>query len=141
MNSLPSHQLPVNSPHSEVKSKHALAARMVAITHQEYIALKWKSTYWEIQHARACKREDALKEEIKKNEALIRDLKQRLYGKKSEKGGSKPDANPNDSLKKKQSGLEDSKKEALDMGALSTPISPSLWRLSKSRKPPVGHVV
>jgi transposase len=41
-------------------------------------------------------REEELKEQIKHNEAIIRDLNQRLYGKHSEKGGNKPEVNPND---------------------------------------------
>ena len=41
-------------------------------------------------------REEELKEQLKHKEAIIRDLNQRLYGKHSEKGGSKAEVNPND---------------------------------------------
>jgi hypothetical protein len=68
---------------------------LITLTQREYIELKWQSTYWEAQHARAVAREEELKKELLQKEAIIRDLNQRLYGKKTEKGGSKSDVNPN----------------------------------------------
>ena len=62
----------------------------VVLTKQAYIALKWEANYWRAQHARL-KREAALKAQVAALEATIRDLKQRLYGKKSEKSaGPRP---------------------------------------------------
>jgi len=57
----------------------------VVLTKQAYIELKWKANYWQAQHEQSLKREAALKAEVAAHEATIRDLKQRLYGKKSEK--------------------------------------------------------
>ena len=69
----------------------------VVLTKQAYIELKWKANYWQAQHQQSLKREAALKAQVAAHEATIRDLKQRLYGKKSEKstgpdraGESKP---------------------------------------------------
>lgn len=58
---------------------------MVQLTKQKYIQLKWDSRYWHRQHDRALSREAALKQENEGLQAQIRNLKQRLYGKRSEK--------------------------------------------------------
>jgi len=65
---------------------------MVQLTKQEYIQLKWDSRYWRRQHDRAVAREAALKQELERAQAEIRDLKQRLYGKRSEKGTTASEA-------------------------------------------------
>jgi transposase len=111
---------------------------MVTLTHQEYIALKWKGTYWETLHARACEREDDLKEEIKKNEALIRDLKQRLYGKTSEKGGSNPDAHPNDSLEKKENRARGQQKGSAGHGRTQRPNLPIIVEVIQVKETACG---
>ena len=64
----------------------------VQLTKQEYIQLKWDSRYWRRQHDRAIAREAALKQELERAQAEIRELKQRLYGKRSEKGASPSEA-------------------------------------------------
>jgi len=74
--------------------------KTITITQQEYTELKWGCAYWESQHARSIAREAVLKEELEQKEAIIRDLNQRLYGKKSEKSGSNLDINPNSKNKK-----------------------------------------
>jgi len=51
---------------------------------QDYIALKWEANYWRAQHARLVQREAAWKAQVEALEAQLRDLTQRLYGKKSE---------------------------------------------------------
>src|SRR3990167_9963489 len=68
-------------------------AKTITLSYVDYVALKTDASYWKAQHARAILREEELKEQIKHKEAIIRDLNQRLYGKHSEKGGSKADAN------------------------------------------------
>jgi transposase len=84
---------------------------IVQLTQEEHIQLKWEVNYWKAQHAQLKEKLEAqheqLKEEFearhthlnKKHKALqrkldaatarIRDLKQRLFGKKSEKGVAK----------------------------------------------------
>ena len=57
------------------------------------IALKSDLSYWKDLHARAIGREKGLKKQLKHKEAIIRDLHQRLYGKHSEKSGSKTETN------------------------------------------------
>jgi transposase len=72
------------------------AARTITLPYMEYVALKSDAAYWKAQHERVVVREEVLKEQLKHKEAIIRDLNQRLYGKHSEKGGSKADASSND---------------------------------------------
>ena len=81
----------------------------VKITKQEHIQLKSDIAFWKAQHARSVEREKArkrelaraqqeisarekaLKEELEKAQGEIRDLRQRLYGRKSERGASRND--------------------------------------------------
>ena len=64
---------------------------LVQLTQAEHIELKWQGHYWKRQHARLKKRSGELKRELELAHASIRDLKQRLYGKKSEKRITKRD--------------------------------------------------
>lgn len=64
------------------------ALNLVSITQKDLTRLKWEGHYWKSQHQRACEREVRLKEELEQKEALIRDLRHRIFGKKSETGGA-----------------------------------------------------
>ena len=97
-------QLPLISAtaYAPVGGKNAtpFSQQTVVLTKQDYIALTWEANYWRAQHARLVQREAALKAQVEALEAQLRDLTQRLYGKKSEQsagsealGKSKP-ANP-----------------------------------------------
>jgi len=57
----------------------------VTITKQEHIDLRHRASYWEAQHGRAKSQIEALKQEIILKDAKIKDLQNRLFGKKSEK--------------------------------------------------------
>lgn len=67
------------------QSATPFSQQTVVLTKQDYIALKWQANYWRAQHEQSLKREAALKAQVQALEAQIRDLTQRLYGKKSEK--------------------------------------------------------
>ena len=58
----------------------------VQLTQSEHIELKWQGNYWKSQHGHLKRQNEELKQELALAHAKIRDLKQRLYGKKSEKG-------------------------------------------------------
>ena len=67
------------------------------ISEKEYLELKWEVGYWQGMHKKALLREEALTKTIKEREGQIRDLKNRVFGKKSEKkstaikeGGEEP---------------------------------------------------
>jgi len=63
----------------------------VWLTKQEHIELKSQIAFWKTQHERALKREKALEKELEKAKGEIRDLRQRLYGRKSEKAAPRDD--------------------------------------------------
>lgn len=63
----------------------------VQLTQAEHIELKWQGNYWKSQHGHLKRQNEELKQELALAHANIRDLKQRLYGKKSEKGTAKRD--------------------------------------------------
>lgn len=94
MNSLSLQQAPFDTPPLEGEVL-PFVARTITLTYADYVTLKSDVSYWKAQHARVIIREEELKEQLKHKEAIIRDLNQRLYGKHSEKGGSKGDANSN----------------------------------------------
>ena len=64
---------------------------IVQLTQAEHIELKWQGSYWKSQHGHLKKQHEELKQELALAHAKIWDLKQRLYGKKSEKGTAKSD--------------------------------------------------
>ena len=61
------------------------AQEWVSIRKQELIELRAQAHYWEAQHGRAKAQIEALKQELAHKDATIKSLKQRLFGKKSEK--------------------------------------------------------
>ena len=69
---------------------------IVQLTQAEHIELKWNGNYWKRQHAQLKKQNEELKQELELAHAKIRDLEQRLYGKKSEKGTTRQDTPPGD---------------------------------------------
>lgn len=79
---------PISSEESPLQKK------VVKLSQKEHIELKWQANFWRAQHSRAIKRELALKSELQQARAEIINLKQRLYGKKSEKSARK-DSNNN----------------------------------------------
>jgi len=69
----------------------------ILISEKEYLELKWEAGYYQGLHAKALLREEILKKTIKEQDGQLNDLKNRLFGKKSEKkytpkneGGKKP---------------------------------------------------
>lgn len=65
------------------------AQQLVTISKHEYVQLKWDAQYWRGRHQQAVIREQELKEQIEKLQARVRDLRQRLFGRKSEKGAAR----------------------------------------------------
>ncbi|MFW5910890.1 MAG: IS66 family transposase [Thiohalospira sp.] len=63
----------------------------VWLTKREHIELKSEVGYWKKLHARAVEREKALEKKLEQAQGEIRDLRQRLYGRKSEKSSASRD--------------------------------------------------
>ncbi len=61
----------------------------VVILEKEYLELKSAVGYWQAMHAKAITREKILQQTIKEQEGQIRDLRHRIFGKKSEKAKCK----------------------------------------------------
>jgi transposase len=60
----------------------------VSVSKEEFIQLKWDADYWKMQHQRAVARIDEQKVEIEDLQAQLRDLRQRYFGRRSEKRGA-----------------------------------------------------
>lgn len=60
------------------------AQEKVILTRHEYIELKAQINFYKAEHQRAVERESTLKQKLAEEQAKVRDLTQRLYGKKSE---------------------------------------------------------
>jgi transposase len=76
------------------ESEKNYLAEEVVLTRKEHSALKWNGSFWKTQHTRAIKREKALIQELQQAKAEIIILKQRLYGKKSEKTARRDSGGP-----------------------------------------------
>lgn len=76
--------------------KTPLEEKIVVLSQKEHIELKWHGKFWKTQHSRAIKRETALKQELQQAKAEIINLKQRLFGTKSEKTARRDNGGPNE---------------------------------------------
>ncbi len=72
----------------------------ITLAKSEYIQLRCENQYWKKQHGRAVERVQALKAETECLQARIRDLKQRLFGRKTEKGTNKSESRKNKGIKR-----------------------------------------
>ena len=82
---------PTSEPHQPLAcldegQPSPFSQQWVTITKQEHIELRHQASYWEAQHARAINRIGELEQEILLKDAKIKDLQNRLFGNKSEKG-------------------------------------------------------
>ena len=66
----------------------------VLINKAELIQLRWRASYWEVQHSRSLQKIASLEETVRLLEARIKDLEHRLFGKKSEKATATSEASP-----------------------------------------------
>jgi len=73
----------------------------ILISEQEYLELKSLVGYWQAMHKKAILREKKLKQIIMEQEGQIRDLRNRVFGKKSEKKSSSKDEDKSKSDKPK----------------------------------------
>ena len=60
--------------------------KIVQLTQEEHIELKFQASYWKGLHTQQKKLIEDLRRELAQARATIKDLNQRLYGKKTEKG-------------------------------------------------------
>jgi transposase len=87
----PTNPSPTPDPHQPLTCLDAgksspFSQQWVTITKQEHIDLTCRAKYWEAQHARVKSQLEKANQEILLKDAKIKDLQNRLFGKKSEKG-------------------------------------------------------
>jgi len=79
----------------------------VVILEKEYLELKSAVGYWRAMHAKAIIREKILQQKIKEQEGQIRDLRHRIFGKKTEKSNASDEkGNPKDPKPKRPRGQQ-----------------------------------
>jgi transposase len=71
------------------KQDGPFAHQIISVNKADYIELKWEKNYWHAQFDQKSKKVTQLEKELDLANAKIRDLTQRLYGKKSEKKSTK----------------------------------------------------
>jgi transposase len=76
--------LPVALPLTEQCDELPFAREAVVLSKLDYIELKSQLNFYKAQHERALAREAALQQQLEQEKAKVRDLNQRLYGRKSE---------------------------------------------------------
>lgn len=77
------------------------------ILEKECLGLRWEVGYWQAMHGKAISREKKLKQTVKELKGQIRDLRNRLFGKKSEKkSSSKDEGKPESSDPKRPRGQQ-----------------------------------
>ena len=132
-----SHQTPLPSAASaKPKACHTpFSAQTVAVNKAEHIQLKWDARYWQARFEHSAARIGELEKELEAAQALIRDLKQRLYGKKSEKstGQDKVDK-PEQSAPKKKRGQQQGAKGHGRTPRENLPVVQELRDLAESDK-------
>ena len=78
----------------------------VTITKEEQIGLIHQANYWKAQHAQLKQKLAELEEESQRKDAKIKDLQNRLFGKKSEKQGLLKSENKGSSASKRSRGQQ-----------------------------------
>ena len=75
--------------------------------HRQVTDLDWEVKYWRAQHRRAVDREAALAKQIQHLQGEIRELKRRLFGRKTESSSSaKPPSHPSDNQQRRSRGQQ-----------------------------------
>lgn len=81
----------------------------VLITKQEFIDMRSRAAFWEAQHACAKNKLEAAKAELVLKDAVIKDLQNRLYGRKTEKSASRNSGSAQDTPSGKPRGQQPGK--------------------------------
>lgn len=92
-------------PPQSVASKRAtpFAQQWVRITKEAHIELQWRANYWKKQYEQLKAKNEQLQQELILRDAKIKDLQNRLFGKKSEKRASQSSKKGDSSASPKRS--------------------------------------
>ena len=131
----PPNPLPSAASTKPEASHTRFSAQTVEVNKAEYIQLKWEARCWQARFERSSVRIGELEKELEAARAQIRDLKQRLYGKKSEKstGQDKVDK-PEQSTPKRKRGQRQGAKGHGRTPRANLPVVEELRDLAESDK-------
>ena len=90
----------------DVEQTSPFSQKWVRITKAEHIALIHRANYWEAQYAQLKRKFDRAEAENQRQDAKIKDLQNRLFGKKSEKPGSAKSEKGDNPPSKRQRGQQ-----------------------------------
>ena len=90
----------------DVEEVSPFSQKWVRLTKEEHIALTHRANYWEAQYAQLKQKFDRAEAESQRKDAKIKDLQNRLFGKKSEKQGSTPSEKGDKPSPKRQRGQQ-----------------------------------
>lgn len=131
----PPNTLPSAEPAKSKASCTPFSAQTVTVNKAEYIQLKWEANYQKAQFKQASKRIAELEKELEAAQATIRDLKQRLYGKKSEKSSGQDKAGkPEQSDPKKKRGQQQGSKGHGRTPRPNLPVTEEVHDLAEDNK-------
>jgi transposase len=91
---------------TDVESVSPFSQEWVRITKEEHIELTHRANYWEAQYAQLKQKFDRAAAESQRQDAKIKDLQNRLFGKKSEKPGSAKSEKGDSPSSKRQRGQQ-----------------------------------
>ena len=110
------------------------AQQYILTTKQELSELRYRAAFWEAQHTRANKKIDALKSDLLLKDALIKDLQNRLFGKKTEKSTSQGSESVQGSPSKKPKGQQPGKPGPCRTPRPDLPVKNEILDLSENDK-------
>jgi transposase len=91
---------------NDVEPVSPFSREWVTISKAEHIELTHRANYWEAQYAQLKQKFDRAEAESQRKDAKIKDLQNRLFGKKSEKPGSAKSEKGDSSNSKRQRGQQ-----------------------------------
>ena len=94
LNESPANRLELETSSTECPQGAPFAAEFIKVLRQDMIQLKADRNRYKSLHQRTLLKVKALEEALALEKGKVRDLNHRLYGKKTEKGVSKPDQLP-----------------------------------------------
>jgi len=144
---------PTTEPHRALACADAgqsspFSQQWVTITKQEHIDLACRASYWEAQHARVKSQLEEARQDNLLKDAKIKDLQNRLFGKKSEKNSprkSEKDGKDDSPLRRRR-GQQPGSRAVGGMVAPNARICPSLrmrsiWRMRRNAVQPADSPI
>lgn len=127
-------QVPHHPTGRDVEQASPFAREWVTISKQEHIALTHRANYWEAQYAQLKRKFAKQEEESQRKDAKIKDLQNRLFGKKSEKQGSAKSEKGDSSTSKRNRGQQPGRSGHGRTPRLDLPVVSEVHDLPEDKK-------